>query len=292
MNRHDFLTGIHVGYRPRSYLEIGVSDGRGVQRSGVRTIGVDPAFKVTAEVQCDLQLVRATSDDFFARESAIAHFPEGIVDFTFIDGMHLFEFALRDFLNTERLSSAHSVIVFDDMLPRSAPEAARARHTMAWTGDVYKVALALERYRPDLVVVPVDTTPTGMLLVLGADPASTVLTDRYEEILAEYAHDDPQDVPSAILHRTEAADPAQLLALPVWGELAAARDGDGDRPVDLDAASGLRGSADYVPRPPDPGVWPPRSAKTAPGPVVARSTNPTSTEDLLRRVRRAIRTRR
>lgn len=289
MNRHDFLTGIHTGYRPRSYLEIGVSDGRGVQRSSARTIGVDPAFKVTAELECDLQLVKATSDDFFARENAIAHLPEGVVDFTFIDGMHLFEFALRDFLNAERLCSANSVIVFDDMLPRSAPEAARGRHTRAWAGDVYKVALVLERYRPDLVIVPVDTTPTGMLLVLGADPASTVLADSYAQIVAEYAHDDPQHVPHAILHRTGAADPDRLLALPVWAELAAVRDGDSDGPVDLDAARGLRGTAKYVSRPPDPGVWRPRATKAAAArPVATRRGNSSSVENLLRRVRRMI----
>jgi hypothetical protein len=292
MNRHDFLTGIHTAYRPRSYLEIGVSDGRGVQRSSARTIGVDPSFKITAELHCDLQLVKATSDDFFARQDAISHFTCGVVDFAFIDGMHLFEFALRDFRNTERLSSPNSVIVLDDMLPRSGPEATRERHTLAWAGDVYKLALALERYRPDLVVVPVDTTPTGVLLVLGADPANTVLTDRYEQILAEFAHDDPQQVPDVILRRGEAADPAALLALPVWTELAAARDGVRDRPADLDAVRALRGTARYVSRPPDPGVWPPRPPKGAAPPAAGRRTSPASARSLLRRVRRAVRGRR
>ena len=51
------------------------------------------------------------------------------LDLAFIDGMHLFEYALRDFINVERFADWSSVIVFDDMLPRNVDEAARDRHT-------------------------------------------------------------------------------------------------------------------------------------------------------------------
>ena len=56
----------------------------------------------------------------------------------FIDGMHLSEFALRDFIGVERLSRWTGVAIFDDMLP-GVEEAGRDRRTRAWTGDVYKV---------------------------------------------------------------------------------------------------------------------------------------------------------
>jgi hypothetical protein len=102
-------------------------------------------------------------------------------------------------------------------------EAARERHTTAWTGDVYKVAEILGRYRPDLVTVAVDTQPTGQLVVFGADPRSTVLRDRYEEIVAEYDVPDPQKVPESILERVGAVAPAALLGGSFWRPLARAR---------------------------------------------------------------------
>ena len=52
------------------------------------------------------------------------------LDLVFVDGMHLFEFALRDFMNVERHADWWSVIVFDDILPRDVDEAARERHTV------------------------------------------------------------------------------------------------------------------------------------------------------------------
>jgi hypothetical protein len=311
MIRHELLTGLHKSYAPRTYLEIGVNDGRGLARSHTRTIGVDPEFKVTAELACDLQLAKATSDDFFARPDPIGWFPEGVIDFAFIDGLHVFEFALRDFINTERLCGPASVIVFDDMLPRSVAEAARDRHTSEWAGDVYKVALVLARYRPDLVVVPIDTEPTGLLLVIGLDPTSTVLTDHYDEILAEWAVDDPQAVPHEVMHRTTAADPAALLAAPVWGDLAAART-TGGTPESVAALAELRGTATFVWTEPEGKLWsakkranvaPHRTAakktaankaakKTAAKKAAARkAAAPTSVAGTLLRVRKAIKRR-
>jgi haloalkane dehalogenase len=51
---------------------------------------------------------------------------------------------------------------------------------------VYVIVEVLARYRPDLIVVPVGTEPTGLLLVMGLDPGSTVLADSYDQIMAEY----------------------------------------------------------------------------------------------------------
>jgi hypothetical protein len=240
MERHQFLTVVHDRYQPRSYLEIGINDGRGLARSTTRTIGVDPDFSIEVELACDLKLVKATSDEFFAQDDAISWFSEGVVDFTFIDGLHIFEFALRDFMNTERLSTSSSVIVLDDVLPRSVSEAARHQHTMLWAGDTYKVTAVLERYRPDLTTVLLDTEPTGMLLVLGLDPTSTVLVDHYDEIVAEYATVDPQSVPDEVLQRRAAADPQSIADSPFWDELATARDTGGPVPS-VDPLRSLRG---------------------------------------------------
>jgi hypothetical protein len=251
VERHDFLTVVHERFRPRSYLEIGIFEGRGLARSSTRTIGVDPDYRITAELACELQLVRATSDEFFARPNPVSWFPEGTVDLTFVDGMHHVEFALRDFFNAERWSTPTSIVVLDDVLPRSAAEASRERRTALWAGDTYKIAAVLERYRPDLTVVSLDTQPTGMLVVVGLDPWSTVLADSYDEIVAASATD--ESLPDDVLHRRTAADPDLVAALPLWAELAEARTAGAAVP-DLAPLRDLRGTARYQRvAPPD---WP------------------------------------
>jgi len=257
MERHDLLSIVHERYEPRNYLEIGVSNGGGIARSRTRTIGVDPDFRVTNSLACDLKLVKMTSDDFFAQPDAISWFPEAVIDFTFIDGLHHFEFVLRDFMNTERLSTPASVIIFDDVLPRSVAEAARKRRTLYWAGDTYKILIVLERYRPDLTIIPINTEPTGTLLVLGLDPTSTVLAEHYDEIVKEYATEDPQSVPDEILHRTMAADPKLVLGSPVWGQLIEARE-NGMRVAAVEDLRSLRGSAQFLLVPPSDKPWPPR----------------------------------
>ncbi|MBK3632628.1 class I SAM-dependent methyltransferase [Streptomyces sp. MBT97] len=249
MKRHEFLRELHKVTANRNYLEIGVDDGRSLRLSRVPSIAVDPAFKVTSELRCDVHLVRATSDDFFARRDPLAHLKGGrhplrnlargrhplchwrraTLDLAFIDGMHLFEFALRDFINVERHCDWSSVIVLDDMLPRGVDEAARDRHTTAWTGDVYKLTEILSRHRPDLVTVPVDTEPTGQLVVFGADPRNPVLRERYHEIVAEYEVPDPQQVPEAVLERVRAVRPGTLLRAGFWKPLVRARNRGLDR---------------------------------------------------------------
>jgi hypothetical protein len=244
VDRHGFLRQLHRVYKPRNYFEIGVNDGRSLTLSRVPSIAVDPAFKVVTEIACDVHLVKQTSDDFFARKDPMLHLRPGRnpfralarrdpmalfggdpkLELAFIDGMHIFEFALRDFMNVEKHAQWSSVVVFDDMLPRNIDEAARDRHTNAWTGDVYKVAQVLRRFRPDLTVVEVDTAPTGVVAVFGMDPSSTVLKHNYDAILKEYVVDDPQDVPEEILTRKTAVSPEALLGASFWRDLTRARD--------------------------------------------------------------------
>ncbi len=244
MERHEFLKRLHKLAAPRNYLEIGVDNGKSLALSRVPSIGIDPAFHVRVPIRCDVELVKSTSDAFFARKNTFRHLQSGRnpirnlrrgrapfgrytsrfqLDLAFIDGMHLFEFALRDFINVERHAGYTSVIVFDDMLPRNVDEAARDRHTSYWTGDVFKVIPVLTRYRPDLQVIPVNTTPTGVLVVLGADRRSRVLRVRYREIVERWVTPDPQPVPDAVLRREGAVEPEALLASPLWRDLVRAR---------------------------------------------------------------------
>jgi predicted O-methyltransferase YrrM len=216
-----FLQALHDLLRPERYLEIGVQHGPSLALARCRAVGIDPAYRITSELSCDVRLFHTTSDEYFARPDPLAATDGKPFDLAFIDGMHLFEFALRDFINVERHSCARSVIVFDDVLPRTVDEAARVRHTVAWTGDVYPIIDVLARYRPELIVVPVGTQPTGLLLVMGLDPSNTVLADNYDAIVTEYRSPDPQPVPPALMDRLTAVPPQRILAADFWDVFAA-----------------------------------------------------------------------
>src|SRR5207249_2239032 len=94
---------------------------------------------------------RLTSDEFFARHD-LGEILGRPVDFAFIDGWHLFEFALRDFMNLERFCTDRPLIALHDCLPRPREIAAREKtpQGIAWAGDVWKLILCLADFRPDL----------------------------------------------------------------------------------------------------------------------------------------------
>jgi hypothetical protein len=244
MERHEFLAALHSSLHPRNYLEIGIGTGLSLELSRVPSIGVDPKFQIQTEIRSDVQLVRVTSDRFFARKNPLSYLRGGrnpwrnlrhnrplfgrligraTVDLAFIDGLHLFEFAFRDFMNVEGLSSATTVIVLDDMLPRNVAEAARERVTQDWAGDVFKLVSVLREYRPDLIVIPVDTQPTGVLVVLGPDHTNTVLRDHYDEIVVANVQPDPQHVPTSVLDRLEAVTPEAFLETDAWRTIVRSR---------------------------------------------------------------------
>lgn len=266
MERHRFLAEIHARVRPRNYLEIGVSAGDSLRLSRVPSIAVDPAFRIVRGLRCELHLVRSTSDAFFQRRDPIRHLRSGrnplrnlrrgrpplghyvggnVVDFAFIDGLHLFEFALRDFMNVERFTGPGSIVVLDDVLPRTIDEAARDRHTSDWAGDVYKIIDVLGEHRPDLIVLPMNTTPTGVLVVLALDARNRVLTSVYDQVVREQVRPDPQDVPDRVLQRSDAVDPQRFLASPITGLLASGRRPFRGQSLERmrELAAGLRGDA-------------------------------------------------
>lgn len=224
MTRHDLLRRLHEVLTPRTYLEIGVNEGASLTLSRAKSIGVDPDFRVRHPLRCDLDLVKAKSDEFFTRPDALAHFDGVPVDLAFIDGMHLSEFAVRDFINVERHLAPAGVTVIDDILPRNALEAARVRRTGAWAGDVYKAVQIIARNRPDLLVVLINTWPTGTAIMVGGDPSSDVLQKAYPSEVPYLEAQDPQSPPRAYMSRSAAVDPADLLASEAWPLLVAARE--------------------------------------------------------------------
>lgn len=193
------LERLHGALGPRAYLEIGVETGATLALAGCLSIGVDPRFQfrdfATMQRVLDkpaLLLYQIASDDFFARfnPSALFGLP---IDFAFLDGMHLCEFLLRDFANTERHCRRDSVIALHDCLPTEMPMAERLpggapvdpQRQGFWTGDVWRTALLLKRRRPDLRLVAIDAPPTGLVLVTNLDPDSAYLTANHDGLVAE-----------------------------------------------------------------------------------------------------------
>jgi len=184
----ELLKRLHWALLPRTYLEIGVHSGASIQFTTAATsvLAVDPEPQVTYELPSRVQLFAATSDDFFADHDPSALLDGRTIDLAFIDGMHLFEFALRDFINTERSMNPDGVVLIDDCYPSHPEEAARDRSTPRWTGDVWKVVVCLRALRPDLDVRVIDVAPAGVAIVTGLDPSSTILADAYDELVATY----------------------------------------------------------------------------------------------------------
>lgn len=185
----------------KRYLEIGVCTGESLaQIAAERAVGVDPKFQLSHNVaagKTDVRLFQMPSDAFFA-EVDVAAALGGPVDFAFLDGMHQFEYLLRDFYNTERVASPRGLIALHDCLPlsermilRSSEEAVRlSRGTPYegwWTGDVWKVVAILRKHRPDLRIVCVDAPPTGLVFISNLDPASDSLRRDYCRIVDAFA---------------------------------------------------------------------------------------------------------
>ena len=109
------------------------------------------------------------------------------MSFGFIDGLHSFDQALRDFTNLEAHCASASLVALHDTVPLDDVTQRPERHTQFWTGDVWKVVLCLKHYRPDLDLFTVAAAPSGLTLVAGLDPSSRVLRDVYREAVARFA---------------------------------------------------------------------------------------------------------
>jgi hypothetical protein len=186
-NYLQMLDYIHCLALPRTYLEIGVNSGQSLALSlpGSVAIGIDPKPMVAHAMPRNSLVFRMTSDEFFAMKHPRSLLG-GSIDLSFIDGMHLFEYALRDFCNVEKASSAKATVLIHDCLPLDRASAQRKRTTRQWTGDVWKLIVCLRVMRPELKIATIDVEPTGLVMVTNLRPESRVLLENYEEILGRF----------------------------------------------------------------------------------------------------------
>lgn len=182
------LSRLHQYLRPATYVEVGVFRGWSLQvvHPDTLALGVDPQPVLEQPAGPNQRVFAETSDHFFATHDVLAEFGGRRVEMAFIDGMHYFEFALRDFINIERLATRETVVLVHDCYPLDAPTASRDRSTVFWSGDVWRLILLLKKYRPALVVKTIATPPTGLGVILNLDPQSRVLSDNLDAIIAEF----------------------------------------------------------------------------------------------------------
>lgn len=210
-----WLAWFHAHLRPRVYLEIGVEHGDTLKLAGpdTLTIGVDPAPKGDPAARCagPTRLYPQTSASFFAAPPPDSGLHERGFDLAFIDGDHLFDAVLDDFIGAERLAAPGAVLLLHDTVPLTADTAGREHRTGFHTGDGWKIVPCLRLLRPDLRITTLPAAPTGLTVVSGLDPTSTVLSERRCAIREAYAPLPPEPVVAA---------PRRTLALgvndPAW----------------------------------------------------------------------------
>lgn len=193
----EMLRAIHSWKKPKAYLEIASGHNRTLALAECRTISIGrPQFiqnKDISSKQNPIFLFQMDSLEFFESSHAKDLFPDPI-DLAFLDGIHLCEVLLIEFLNVEKIAKPDSVIALHDCLPLEVGITGR-NATLAtpqdpkrrgwWLGDVWRTALFLKRNRPDLVIRAYAAPPTGLVCITGLDPKRPFSKDDIARAKAE-----------------------------------------------------------------------------------------------------------
>jgi len=198
----EWLVWFHENLRPKTYLEIGVETGQSLQfaRHPTKAVGVDPGIQIIHPQETWVKLFKLPSDDFFSQRDLHNVFGEDHVDLAFIDGLHTYDQALKDFINVERFSSRATVVLFHDILPAIPVTALRERETAFWVGDTWKVLLILSKYRPDLKIHTIPAFPSGLAMITNLDRGNKTLEANLDRIIDEAVDIDLATYFSALDH--------------------------------------------------------------------------------------------
>jgi hypothetical protein len=146
MTRTQIINGLIKKNNYKSYLEIGVNtpEQPGYNWSSVQIDlkhGVDPFVDTT---------FKTTSDDFFK------NYINQKYDIIFVDGLHLFEQAYKDIINSLNNLNENGTIVVHDCNPITEITQRRIRESNEWHGDVWKAILKLRLENPDVDISTVN----------------------------------------------------------------------------------------------------------------------------------------
>jgi len=131
----------------KTYLEIGVNTPAqpGYNWDNIQIEvkhGVDPNVETTFKM---------TSDEFFEKHIKTKY------DIIFVDGLHIFEQAYEDIINSLKWLNENGTIVVHDCNPVQEITQRRERASDVWHGDVWKAILKLRIENPDTEIFTVDT---------------------------------------------------------------------------------------------------------------------------------------
>ncbi len=192
------MARLHRHLQPKRYLEIGVQNGDTLALAECPSVGVDPNLEINQDVigaKPSCLLFQTSSDAFFSTYDPRLLLG-GPIDMSLIDGMHLFEYVLRDFINLERTMKRNSILLLKDCVPTDAHVcrrnvedqsfAGKSAHPDWWAGDAWKALVTLKDWRPDLRFHSFNAAPTGLVAVTNLDPASEILPGHYFDIVAPF----------------------------------------------------------------------------------------------------------
>ncbi len=183
-----WLQRIYEFLCPEFVLEIGISNGLSLAtvRPPTIAIGVDPAPSALIALQAQSHIFPETSDAFFEARRLDRILDGKPLGAAFIDGLHLFEQSLRDFVNVERHCGPGSVVMLRHTIAINEATQNRICDTEFHSGDVWKTVLAIRKYRPELDVFTIATPLTGLTLIAGFNPNSPGLGANYDRAVAEF----------------------------------------------------------------------------------------------------------
>ena len=181
MTRIEVLNALIKKNNVKNYLEIGVNRGKclfNIKRAKKR-FAVDPFFNFSTWKKIRGILLNfdnlkntffeVTSDDFFKQNEVLLN--ENKIQLAFIDGLHTYEQALEDTLNTLKFSDDNVIVVLHDCNPLDALAAHPAisiDHARAelkdhkdwkniWNGDVWKTIVDIRKNHPELTAFVLNT---------------------------------------------------------------------------------------------------------------------------------------
>ena len=202
MDREQVILQLMREKNLKNYLEIGVFNGHIFFRVKSNfKVAVDPFFRfntgrkilktIINPSNLNNQYFEKTADDFFAQDAARV-IGNRKLEISLIDGMHEYEYALRDAENVLKYLSGNGVIVMHDCnaLTREAnvsfAEWKARNFEGTWNGDVWKTIMHL-RTRTDLNVFVLDCDH-GLGVITRGKPES-VLNYTPQQIAA-FTYDD------------------------------------------------------------------------------------------------------